>query len=411
MNLESFGYAIGISDILDYRECPERMAVNMQRHLGAEEKIDWTNAYGSAIHMAIEWLTVWEDQTVEQREDAGGPIHTEAAYSEAIGKSWERYGDYLDPEHLKMLTEDLQSWHKRDPRGFELIKAEQDLKIPLFVFEGKQIYYRFKIDALYRSRENRSIWLMRDYKSSQHRKTDNEVHADRQMTAYNLGIHEYYPECKHLIQLYEQLRFGTVTTSRTQADREIFKQWLIRNVTKILHDEDIQPKINGYCKWCPMVMECPAVRNAPRYWRGTMAVLAPKTKEGRKVTVEFPDENDEVEELIKSVLPTAIQARGHIALFEGRLKDLLREMPSDKRRELGWRLSESKGKKITPEGLRRIHEVAGDLFYELIALSTAEVKRLFPGSYNGLAARVRNEVEAQQLETVTLSTVKPERNS
>lgn len=404
MNLEQYGWAIGISDILDYRECPERMAANMQRHLGAEEQVDWTNAYGSAIHMAIDWLSKWEKEG--NQFELGIRTATELAKADAVTVAWERYGDYLDPEHLNMLTEDLEAWSKRAPQGFSLVQAEQDLRIPLFVYEGQQIYYRFKIDALYRSDENPKIFLMRDYKSSAHRKTDKEVHEDKQMTAYNLGVHEYYPECGHLIQLYEQLRFGTVTTSRTQTDREVFKQWMIRNVTKILRDETIKPKINDFCRWCPKVMECDTVRKAPKYWKGTMAVLAPKTTVGRRVTLEFLDELEDLEELVKDVLPSAIQARGHIGMFEERLKQLLRDMPSEKRKELGWRLSESKGKKIPPDGLKRIHEIAGDAFYELITLSIAEVKRLFPNDQ----LAINGAIQEEQLETVTNSMVKPERN-
>src|SRR4051794_35684106 len=131
--------SIGISDILDYRECPQRFAFKMRRHSPLPERfalyegekdeppesLDWTNAYGSAIHEAISL------------------VERGASDDEAIQRVWDIYGPHLDVEHLALLREDLETFHSRTQLGWRVIAVEQDMKVPLFIYKGRQIYFRF----------------------------------------------------------------------------------------------------------------------------------------------------------------------------------------------------------------------------------------------------------------------------
>lgn len=363
--------SIGISDIMDYRECPQRHAFGMRRHIELPERLqlspgekdeapestNWTNAYGSAIHHAISM------------------VEHGATHEDAIDAALIEYGTYLTPDDVELLRQDLDTYERRHPKGAELVAAERDLRVPLFVADdGTQIYFRFKLDVLFRIRAHPDVFIHRDYKSSQHRKTAAEVHKDPQIWAYNWAIHELWPECRQLFQQYDQLRFGVEKTSKNPDQRRQMKQWLIDMVKVILADEVYKPKINDWCRWCPLVVTCRETRRATTFWRGRLAILAPMRKDGRKVKVEFWDEGEELERIIAEDLPQMQLVRKHIEHVEKVLKVLIEDMTIEERQRLGWLVRERKSKSITPDGLRELHSMLGDSFYQLISMSMTRLE-------------------------------------
>lgn len=357
--------SIGISDLLDWRECPQRMEYGMRRHVtlpdGTKDEppghTNWTNAYGSAIHDCIH-----EVET------------TGCTNEEAVDRAWPRYATYLAPDELALLKEDMDAYRGDTPLGMELVAAEVDARVPLLVHEGVQVFFRFKIDALYRRVDDHTVFFQRDYKSSKHRRSQADVDKDLQQWAYNFGVHELYPECSSLLQSYEQLRFGNLLTSKSPHQRKQMREWLERTALAMIADTKHEPKINEWCPWCPLVLTCNQTERATRYWHGRLAVLAPLTKEGRKTKVEFADEGDDLERMMREVLPQMIRTRKHLEAAEKGLKELIEAMPNEDRERLGWRLSERKVKITDPEGLRMIHEALGDSFYEVISLVKANVE-------------------------------------
>lgn len=357
--------SIGISDILDWRECPRRMQHGMRRHVvlpnGQKDEppghTDWTNAYGSAIHDAIHIV-----ETVGCDND------------EAVDVIWPKYATYLAPDELALLKEDMDTYRGDTPTGMELIAAERDVRVPLLVYEGVQVYFRFKIDALYRRIQDHTAFYQRDYKSSKHRRSQADVDKDPQMWAYNFGIHDLYPECASLIQSYEQLRFGNLLTSKNGEQRQQMREWLERTVLAMIADTTHEPKQNEWCPYCPLVLTCDQTKRATRYWRGRLAVLAPMTLEGRKTKIAFGSEADDLEYMMREVLPQIIRTRKHIEAAEKGLKALIEGLTNEERERLGWKLAERKVKVTDPEGLRMIHEAMGDAFYEVISLVGGKVE-------------------------------------
>lgn len=318
---------------------------------------NYTNAYGSAIHDAIH-LVETEGLTNQ----------------EAVSRVWPKYAGFLDPEELAMIKEDLDAYRGDTPLGMELVVAEMDVKVPLMMVNGEQFFFRFKLDALYRRIGEPTAFFHRDYKSSKHRKTQAEVDKDLQMWAYNWGIFELFPEALSLIQSYEQLRFGNLTTSKNREQRAQMKQWLIETVKAVLADEKLEPRQNEWCPWCPLVVTCDQTVRASRYWKGRLAALAPMTKEGRKTKIAFLDEGEDLEHMIEEILPEIIQTRKHLKAVEDALKDMIADLPSEERARLGWRLSDRKTRVLTPEGLRAFHEATGDSFYEMISLARSSAE-------------------------------------
>lgn len=389
--------SVGITDLLDWRECPQRMAHGMRRHVTLPDgrtdeppgHTNWTNAYGSAIHDAIHEIET-----------------TGCTDQEAVERVWPKYASYLSPEELELLREDMQKYRGDSPVGMALVAAEVDARVPLLMHDGVQVYFRFKIDALYRRTEDPTVFYQRDYKSSKHRKTQKDVDGDLQMWSYNFGIFELYPECSALLQSYEQLRFGNNITTKNAEQRAQMRAWLEQTVRALIADTTHAPKQNDWCPWCPLVATCDETKRATRFWRGKMAELAPMTKEGRKTKVLLLDEGDELDHMIRDVLPQMIRTRKHLEAAEKALKAVVEALPTEDREALGWRLSERKARVVSPEGMRMIHEQLGDSFYEIIALVQSSVDNVVGKPVKGKplspGLKIIRDVELETVGSATL---------
>lgn len=357
--------SIGVTDIIGWRECGRRMHFGMRRHTEQGEHPEAASdmtAYGSAFHEAVAFQA-----------------DNDSSLDEAAQHAFDTFGQWLDPSHLDRLKADLQTYMRRDPLGVRVIGVEVEIKIPLFEFGGKQIYFRGKIDRLYQSLADPRVFIHRDYKTSAHPKSEEEVHNDIQMWAYNWAIHEVYPECETLVQEYDQLSFGVIRTSKTEEHRAQIKEWLIRQVTAILRDNRygddglLLPKKNKWCAYCQLLPSCSVVKDATEFAKVEIAALAPQRKEGRSVVVdldlqkveEYVDRLDEVSEAVKI-----------LQRYEESVKALLKDMPELRRAYLGYSLRERRVDVMPPEGLRVAHDRLGDeLFYEVAAMSKTAIDR------------------------------------
>lgn len=328
--------SVGISDLLDHMECARRMSYKMRRHTGPGAQSDLRipesgafSGYGSCFH---EMAALLEDGFSED---------------DAIKKAWARWGRRLDPEDLDLLREDLITYRHRDFPNTRTVAAEDDLRIPLFVHDGEQIYFRFKLDRLYERLDAPGVFVHVDYKSSKWPRSKAEVDADPQMWAYNLGIHEFYPEVEELEQVYDQLRFGTHTTRKGPPQREQIRDWLIVQTTALLEDEDWQPDglltptYNQWCAYCPLMESCPVVGELTEYALTRIAALAPVQpklkKDGTpgKQLERVPLDPDAIElylaerERVKGALKV-------LSRFDEELAKLVKQMPSQRRADLGY---------------------------------------------------------------------------
>jgi hypothetical protein len=349
--------SIGISDILSYRECPRRMSYGMRRHTGQGTQSDdrtpeagsWATVYGSAIHEAI--------------------AATEDGYDDeaAIKQTWKVYGSKLMPSDLDLLRRDLETYHSRDFPNTRTVASEDDAQVPLLVRDGRQIFFRFKLDRLYERVDAPGTFLHVDYKSSKWAKSADDVHADLQMWAYNFAIHELYPECDRLIQVYDQLRYGQLSTRKTAAQREQMREWLTINVEAILDDDDVRddgllkPTYNRWCPWCPVLESCSVVNDLTEFAATRIATLAPTVKEGRRQVVQV--EPAKIEEYA-SVMDKSRVAVRVLERFQDAVKDMLRDMPDEDRYELGYELADRENTVFPPAAIERISEALGPDFFE-----------------------------------------------
>lgn len=347
--------SIGVTDILSYRDCARRFAFGMRRHTaaGAAPQADGpSNSYGSAFHEAVAYVA------------SHSATDTEAIRSVMAG----RYGRWLAPEDLERLHRDLATYRDRDLVGVETVASESEMRVPLFRHEGEQIFYRFKIDRLYRSLTERSTFFMVDFKTSAHPKTAEEVHNDPQQSAYAWGIRELYPEIGRLVQLYDQLSFGVIPTFRTPAQLALIKEWLIENAAAILADETLEPTFNQWCAYCPILTDCPVVDELTDFALGHIAEMLPEDSKHPKFGGK--ELGTYVEKLEK-----VARAKAVLAKYDDTVRGALRDLPVDRRLGLGFKTSVPKVTSWSPEVLKELAATIPE-FWEMVTLPKNAVARL-----------------------------------
>lgn len=380
------GDSVGPSDIIAYRECAQRFAFGMRRHTTLPDRFStfegesaeapdsesYPTAYGSAIHDAI--------RTVEE---------TQCTDEEAIDAVWSDYQAWLEPDDIDRMTNDLATYRTRTALGYRLIGAELEMKVPLFTHEGRVIYLRGRVDVLYQHMQNPTVFMSRDYKSGRIRKAEPEIHRDIQQWLYNFLIHEYFPECENLTQMYDQLRYGETPTHKSAHQRKQIRSWAIKQIKAILADERLKPKQNQWCQYCPLVMDCRVTHLSADFWKNRLAVLAPEKKVGRKIMVQLTEEHagfDIYLELLPKIKSSAKMMERFVAAVEG----VLREMPQSQREAYGYALGKPRETdKWGATELRQVHALLGDDFYHLIGLTKSSLERFY-----GPDSEIRDQVES-----------------
>lgn len=357
--------SIGVSDLIDWQECARRMSYKMKRWGGKEPPeaaVNPTKLYGAAIHDAIDHM----EKTACTPEEAVQHIMSN-------GHRW------IDPEVISELIADLETHLGRDdPLDWQLVMNETEIRVPLMIHKGKQIYYRAKVDRLYRHRTIPGLYWLRDTKSTRWERNQKDVDEDKQMSAYDWSLRDYMPEIEQLRITYDQLRFGEVHSSRTDDDRRKIVRWLKMSATAVLDDEDygpddlLVPEFNNWCPYCPIMLGCPVVPNLTNYARAEIARIAPDVKEGRTVRADLdPDLFD----VYVEQLPSVITAKGVLERFEKAVKARLMELPSAEREAYGFATTARNRDVFSAEALRAAHRLLGDSFYEVVSMSKEAVAR------------------------------------
>jgi hypothetical protein len=363
---------IGISDILDYRECPQRFALKMRRHSPlperfqlypnekAEQHRTFATVYGTAVHDAIEII---------EREQVSD--------DEAISRVWAEHGNYLEPDDIERMKADLAVYRTRTETGYKLVGTEIEFRVPLFVHEGEQVYFRCRIDVMYQRIDNPGVFLMRDYKSGRMPKSEPDIHKDLQQWSYNWAAHEFMPEIETLVQIYDQLRFGAVPTRKSTQQREQIRNWIVKQVKAILEDELLKPKSNEWCHTCPIMPDCRITHLAPEFWVNRLGALAPERKVGRKLVVELTDEHAGFEVYV-DVYKRAKLAVKVIERYIEAVEAVLKAMPQERRDEFGFELAKERAvDTFDAEALRRVQDIVGPDAVHLFRMSKKAVQDFF----------------------------------
>lgn len=378
--------SIGISDINAWRDCPRRMSFSMKRHTkeGEPPEAAIEHAYGSCIHDVF--------QAIEENG-----LSDELAVAAAFDKwAWA-----LEPDDLDQLKKDVKTYRERDFIGVRTLAVEEEFRVPLLEHEGRTVYFRFRLDRLYQRRDNASVFIHVDYKSSKWRKTEAEVHKDTQMWAYNWAIHQFFPECATLIQHYDQLRYGSITTRKSDEERARIAEWLREQVRAILADDSVQesdgllePRFNQWCPWCPIVGSCSVIDHLSDFARSEIVALTPSKEVADTVGLDATPFEQYVEKLDE-----VEGAEKVLAEYKDRVRDIIKKLPTSERERMGFKLSGRNSDVFTPEAMRAMHELLGDEFYLLVGVTKKRLDDLFANDprKEEVLALARREETGQQL--------------
>lgn len=364
--------SVGPTDLIAYRECPRRMSYGMRRHTGIAAQSDqltpeadvhgavWSRGYGSAIHEAI------------------AAVEDGFSQEDAIQKAWNEHGDALDPGDLDLLRWDLDIYETRNEfPNTRTVLSEGEIRVPLFERDGVMIYFRTRIDRLLERIDAPGTFIHLDYKSSKWIKPESEVHEDLQLWLTNWAIHEHFPECTNLIQLYDQLKGGQVPTRKNADQRRQIHEFLVAQVTAVLDDDRWQDdkllpwKFNQWCQWCPILESCGVVDWLTDWSLTQLLELAPQEKVGRKIEVML---DEELLPIYAEKLGQVKQARGILDRFDTSVKDLIKQLPDERRAEVGYKLRGRKESVFTPGAKAQIHEQLGERFYEVAGVSKTSLQ-------------------------------------
>lgn len=373
------GVQIGISDILAWRDCPARAKLGRRRLEGKEAPETWSpeNAYGSAIHHCI------------ARLDEG------ATPSEAAQEAMARWPQWLEPADVTRLHEDMWKYLEREIVGVRTLLNEGEISVPLFEHPTVgRVWFRARIDRLVQSLDSPSELVHVDYKSSKWPKSHEQVAKDLQLWSYNWSIVEWFldtypevdPELVHLQQLYDQLLYGQIPTSKGPAQRAEIKRWLIDVVTAMIEDQEEAPTFNEWCPWCSLKMDCPVVQFELTDWAlARIAALMPRPpklkKDGtpgkRQGKVQLdPERIREYAEL----LPDIKRAAKVLKDFNEEVTGVMKRLSDADLAGMGKRKVERSTRAFSAEAKRAIIEEVGlGTFLLMCDLSMAGVERFFEG--------------------------------
>lgn len=265
------GNSLGVSDAEQFHLCPKKFFRSMLRHTREEGAPDHELiahhseilCFGSCVHDAA--LLV-----------ARNP---EIYLDDAVDHAWRIWSPYLQPHHHAELRQDVQVIIDRSLEAvdtLDLVTAEEDWKVPVFVGradggldeeEGEWYYYRFKIDALYRRKDDPSHYVIRDFKTTRRRRWQDDIDSDMQFTAYDFGVREALGEEVQKVTIwYDQVKHGEVFSSRDQHDRIAFQEYIESTIKAVLDapTEEVMDtyKLNQWCGWCPLLEGCGVVDHA-----------------------------------------------------------------------------------------------------------------------------------------------------
>ncbi|MFQ5766665.1 MAG: RecB family exonuclease [Acidobacteriota bacterium] len=222
---------------------------------------------GSAVHKALEGL---------YRSCQKGRIPSQEEVLGLYQQAWEA----VPPRQLKIVKpnfvardyQDLgrycvQSYYRQFHPFNQSEVLALEARVELFLDAGRQHRLIGYIDRVDRCRDG--ILEIHDYKTSASLPRTRDLDADRQLTIYEMGLRQRYPEARGFRHVWHYLTFGQ-THVRTRDGvhcRRVTEacEAIIQQIKK----ENRYPASTGIlCHWCDFSTECPEgrdylSRNAP----------------------------------------------------------------------------------------------------------------------------------------------------
>ncbi len=139
----------------------------------------------------------------------------------------------------------------------ETVGIEQRISIKL----DEQGTYRARgiIDRLVRTGPGH--YEIHDYKTGGYLPPQKRLEKDRQLSLYQIGIHQMIPDAQEVDLVWHYLAFGkTLRIHRTPQDLETLRTGTIELIDRIEATTEFEPSPGPLCRWCEYNDICPVAR-------------------------------------------------------------------------------------------------------------------------------------------------------
>ncbi len=255
------------SQLSTYETCPQKYKLSYIDKI--EVETEGIEAFmGSRVHEVLEKL--YRDLKVTK-------LNTLEELQEFYHQSWEKNWndliqivrkDYSAEEYRRLGEKCIADYYKRY-HPFDHGKTLGLEEYVYFPFEEEKGYWiRGYIDRL--TLVDNSILEIHDYKTSNRLPTQEDVHTDRQLALYQMGVAEKWQGIQEVRLIWHYLTFDTeIRSSRTPEQLHQLRRATLELIQKIEVDRQFLSKEGPLCDWCDYQGFCPerkhliAVGNLP----------------------------------------------------------------------------------------------------------------------------------------------------
>jgi hypothetical protein len=141
----------------------------------------------------------------------------------------------------------------------------------------------------------------------------------------------------------------------------------------------LRPHYNQWCAYCPILESCPVVEHLTEWALTRIAELQPMRPKLKKDGSEgkrkeaVPLEASRLPDYADVMDKVAI-ARGVLKRFDESVRDLVRDLPEQRQRELRFELRTRRNSNFTPEAAKQLHDGLGERFYELVTVGKTRLE-------------------------------------
>lgn len=212
---------------------------------------------GNLVHQVLEGLyTEVADGKCPPVDALVGRYHErwDATYSDRIRIVKKKF----TADHYRAIGERCIRNYYRSHDPFDdgvTLGLEQRVQISL---DGSKRYQvQGFIDRL--SRVETGVYAIHDYKTSSRLPSDGDLRQDRQLTFYEMGVRERYPDAREVRLIWHYVAFDQdLVSSRTTAELDEHRRKAILLIDTIEAATEHPPHESALCRWCDYRDICPA---------------------------------------------------------------------------------------------------------------------------------------------------------
>jgi putative RecB family exonuclease len=163
----------------------------------------------------------------------------------------------LTPEHYQALGKKMiETYYQRYAPFDSDMTVQTEMRLNFALDDDNKYRMLGYIDRLSCNRDG--IYQIRDYKTSAHLLSQEEVDNDRQLGLYQIGVQKKWPDIKNIRLIWHYLAFDRELVS-SRSEEAISR--LLAETTRLIDDidsaTDFPPKESGLCDWCEYPDLCP----------------------------------------------------------------------------------------------------------------------------------------------------------